>query len=147
MFGGQRKVSGKKRLSKSRRVSTPKQITRLKKSARRPKSKSIKRRRSKNGRRTGPLTKSGYKMKSKSKIRIPVKRPGALEGYHVDDPLKVKRKMLEWYIDKDGYSTVIKRLNVLAIYNKNRNEKMSNKIKRDIKFLQKKYPIVDRQRR
>jgi hypothetical protein len=104
--------------------SKPKQITRLKQSARRP---SVKRR--SNRRRS----------KSKSKIRIPISRRGALEGYHVNDPLKVKRRMLESYIKKDGYSTVIKRLNVLVIYNKNRNEKLSNKVKRDIKFLQKKY--------
>lgn len=106
--------------------SKPKQITRLKQSARRPsvKRRSIRRR---------------SKSKSKSKVRIPVSRRGALEGYHVDDPLKVKRRMLESYIKKDGYSTVIKRLNVLVIYNKNKNEKLSNKVKRDIKFLQKKY--------
>ena len=85
--------------------------------------------RSKNGRRTG----------SRSKVRIPVTRQGALEGYYVHDPVKTKRKMLDWYVKKDGYSTVIKRLNVLAIYNKNRNPKLSKKVQNDISYLQKKY--------
>jgi len=87
------------------------------------------RRRSVDGRRTG----------SGSRIRIPIEHPGALAKYHVDDKLKTKRAALDSYIKKDGYATVIRRLNVLSIYNKNRNPKMSEKIRRDISYLQKHY--------
>jgi hypothetical protein len=76
---------------------------------------------------------------SGSRVRIPIEHPGALAKYHVDDKLKTKRAALDSYVKKDGYATIIRRLNVLSIYNKNRNPKMSEKIKRDISYLQKKH--------
>jgi hypothetical protein len=77
--------------------------------------------------------------KGKSKVRIPIKHRGALDGYHIDDPIKTKRKILDWYVKKDGYATVIKRLNVLTIYNKKRHPEMSQKVLRDMNYLARKH--------
>lgn len=104
---------------------------------RKQKKSSMKRKSVRKTRRSRP--KDGRRTGSGSKVRIPITHRGALEGYHVNDLVKDKRKMLDWYVKKDGYSTIIKRLNVLAIYNKNRDPKMSKKVKNDISYLQKKY--------
>jgi len=48
-----------------------------------------------------------------------------------------RRSILKNLLLKTPYSTIIKRLNVLAIYNKNRYPETLSKIKRDMSFLQK----------
>jgi hypothetical protein len=74
--------------------------------------------------------------KSKSKVRIKVSK-GKLLGYHVTDPLKMRRSILKKIVKDMPYDKLIKRLNVLSIYNINRNPEISQKINRDIKFIQK----------
>jgi hypothetical protein len=63
---------------------------------------------------------------------------GALEGYHTFDSTSKRRKHLLDLIKKNHatYSEVIKRLNVLAIYNKNRAPEVSSILRRDIAYLQ-----------
>jgi hypothetical protein len=81
------------------------------------------------------------KKKSKSKVRIPIKQKGALFGYHVDMSAKSRRSLLKRLLSKRKatYSQIIKRLNVLKIYNKNRHPEISEKIKRDIDFVHRHY--------
>jgi serine/arginine repetitive matrix protein 2 len=77
------------------------------------------------------------KKSSKSKVRIYV-RKGKLYGYHVDYLQNNRRSLLKNILKNKWatYSEVIKRLNVLAIYNKNRHPETSNKIRRDIKYVE-----------
>ena len=74
----------------------------------------------------------------KSKVRIYLK-PGGLKGYHIKDTMKTRRSILKKLLRKDSYSTIIKRLNVLSIYNKNRYPEISKKVKSDISFIQKNF--------
>ena len=85
---------------------------------------------SRNGRRS--------KRKSKSKVRIPVTK-GKLFGYHVDNPTKSRRSLLKRLISskRATFSEVIKRLNALSIYNKNRHPEMSRKVRRDMEYIEK----------
>ena len=58
----------------------------------------------------------GPKPTSKSLIRIPVTK-GSLHGYNLDDKRVDRRKILRKLAKKDTWETVVKRLNVLYIYN------------------------------
>ena len=76
-----------------------------------------------------------YYMSSKKKVKIPVKK-GALAGYTLNDKLAVRRKVLSDYAKKKGWSEVVKHLNVLYIYNKNKHPITAMRFKRDLKFIQ-----------
>ena len=73
----------------------------------------------------------------KRPINVPL-RKGALEGYHARDSSRVRRTILLSIIKKghSTYAEVIKRLNVLAIYNKNRAPDVTEILRKDIAFLQ-----------
>jgi adenylate kinase/ribonuclease R len=74
----------------------------------------------------------------KSNVRIYLK-PGGLKEYHIKDTMKTRRSILKKLLRKDSYSTIIKRLNVLSIYNKNRYPEISKKVKSDISYIQKNF--------
>lgn len=76
----------------------------------------------------------------KTKVKIYTKK-GGLEGYSIHDTMVKRRSILKKLLRKTPYSTIIKRLNVLAIYNKNRYPETSSKIKKDMYFLQKTFPM------
>ena len=73
----------------------------------------------------------------RSPVRIPLEK-GGLPGYHTADLARERRQVLSKLIvsRKETYSQIIKRLNVLAIYNKNKNPELSAKIRRDIAYVQ-----------
>jgi hypothetical protein len=75
--------------------------------------------------------------KRKSRVRIPVKK-GTLEGYSVYDLARDRRKLLVKLIKTGNstYSQIIKRLNVLVIYNKNRYPDIADKVLRDLEYIQ-----------
>lgn len=75
--------------------------------------------------------------RSRSKVRIPLTEKGSLYGYHIDLPAKRRRSILRRLLSKRKatYSEIVKRLNVLVIYNKRRYPETSNKIKRDIDYV------------
>ena len=77
--------------------------------------------------------------KKKSLVRIPITTKGGLFGYHIDMPLKQRRSLLKNILRKDlaTYSEVVKRLNVLSIYNKNRHPEISKRVIRDMRYIQK----------
>jgi hypothetical protein len=79
----------------------------------------------------------------KSKVRIYTEK-GGLKGYSISDTMVNRRSILEKLLRKTPYSTIIKRLNVLAIYNKNRYPETSSKIKRDMNYLQKTFSVKKR---
>jgi hypothetical protein len=65
----------------------------------------------------------------------PVK--GALSGYRLSDLAGDRRKVLEKKISKEGYSTVIRKLNVVAILNKETQPQNHKKIRGDMSYLKK----------
>ena len=73
------------------------------------------------------------------KVRITLTTKGGLFGYHVDMPLDTRRSLLKNILRKDlaTYSEVVKRLNVLSIYNKNRHPEISKRVIRDMRYIQK----------
>lgn len=68
--------------------------------------------------------------------RIKVKK-GGLPGYHLRDSKDDRRKVLLHLLEsnKVSYATLIRRLNVLAIYNKNNHPNMSDKVRRDMAYI------------
>lgn len=66
---------------------------------------------------------------------------GALGKYHIDLPEKKRRSILKNLLSKGEatYSEIIKRLNVLVIYNKRRYPETSRKAKRDLDFIHRQY--------
>ena len=76
------------------------------------------------------------KSAKRSKVRIYVKS-GKLEGYSINDSMKKRRSILKKLSKKSPYATIIKRLNVLAIYNKNRYPETTKKIQSDMSYLRK----------
>jgi len=86
-----------------------------------------------------PTKKEVKKTKSgKTILNIKLKK-GGLSGYRINDPVKQKQQALDKLVKKYGYSTIIKRLNILAIYNKNRYPQYTAKVRKDISYLQNKY--------
>ena len=75
--------------------------------------------------------------KSKSKVRIPATK-GKLFGYHVDNLARDRRSLLKSLIRsrRATFSEIIKRLNVLVIYNKRKHPETSKKIKRDLDYIE-----------
>ena len=63
---------------------------------------------------------------------------GSLPGYHVRELARDRRAVLTNLIEtkKATYAEVIRRLNVLSIFNKNKNPEMSATIRRDMAYVQ-----------
>lgn len=84
--------------------------------------------------------KKEVKIKKNGKTILNIKlKKGGLMGYKINDPIQKKRQALDRLVKKDGYSTIVKRLNILAIYNKNRYPQYTRKIRNDISYLQSVY--------
>jgi len=83
------------------------------------------------------MSKKRSKRKSKSKVRIPVTK-GKLFGYHVDSLARDRRSLLKSLIrsKKATFSEIIKRLNVLVIYNKRKHPETSKRVKRDLDYIE-----------
>jgi hypothetical protein len=74
----------------------------------------------------------------KNSLKITL-RKGALEGYSIKNKQADRRKVLDVYATKSGWGEVVKRLNVLGIYNKNRYPEYTKKYRRDMAYIQKKF--------
>jgi hypothetical protein len=90
----------------------------------RSRSKSVRRRRSKRSR-------------SLVRIKISPKRKGQLQkfGYSSHDPVEVRHKALRKAVKYYGRGNVVKKLNVICIFNK-RNPSLRNKFCGDKKYVQ-----------
>lgn len=75
-----------------------------------------------------------YMPSSRSKVRIPTKK-GKLPDYHLSDTKEHRRNILHKIAKKDTWEEVVKRLNVLYIYNKNKHPEIASKFKRDMKYI------------
>jgi hypothetical protein len=58
-------------------------------------------------------------------------------GYKAKSPKTSRQASLKKALKGVGYSTLIKKLNVLSIYNKNVNPKLSASVKGDMKYVRK----------
>ena len=83
-------------------------------------------------------TKTSRKSPPKPVVRIKLKSIGSLTkfGYHANKSDAVRHAALKKAAKANGYNEVIKRLNVLYIYNKNRNPKLAEKFKLDMTWVQ-----------
>lgn len=76
---------------------------------------------------------------SRSPVRIKLNKKDQLTGYQLSDFAYMRQGMLGQLIRHNDipYATVIRRLNALAIFNKNKNPEYVKRIRNDIKYLQK----------
>ena len=83
-------------------------------------------------------SKSRSKSKSLTKT-IAVLKPGMLTsyGYHIDLPMKERHAALKKAYKAYGYSKLIKRLNILVVYNKYKNPKTAEIAHKDMEYIQK----------
>lgn len=76
---------------------------------------------------------------AKRKVKIP-STPGGLHGWHATEPAAKRRRILVKLVKKDSYATVVRRLNLLRIWNKNKKQdKAYRAATADWQFLQKKF--------
>lgn len=76
--------------------------------------------------------------RSRSRVRIPTEK-GKLFGYNLDIPAKDRRALLKRLVKRGvaSFSEIIKRLNVLAIYNYKRHPKTTKKVRHDMAWVEK----------
>jgi len=77
--------------------------------------------------------------KGKGPKLLPKLKEGDLTkyGYSLKDPRSKRRKALRKSVKEYGKNTVIRKLNVLSIYNKNTNPSYSRKAREDMNFVRK----------
>ncbi len=78
------------------------------------------------------------KSRSKSKT-IATLKPGMLTkfNYHIDMPLKERQLALRKAYKAYGYSKLIKRLNILSVYNKYKHPKIAEIAQHDMNYVRK----------
>lgn len=82
-----------------------------------------------------------FKRESPQKpVRIKVEK-GGLKGYSLKLNLKDRRKELDRLVGIYGWGNIVKKLNVLYIYNKNNYRSNALKFRRDMVYVQKKYNL------
>jgi hypothetical protein len=76
---------------------------------------------------------------SKGKVLGLILKKGSLSkyGYKALSPKRSRQRSLKKALNKYGSSTLIKKLNVLSIYNKNVNPKLSKSVKSDMAYVRK----------
>lgn len=75
------------------------------------------------------------KTNSPLRIKSPAKR-GGLHGYSLKLSLKDRRNILDRLVKVYGYSNIIKKLNLLYVYNKNNHPENALKFRRDMLYVQ-----------
>jgi hypothetical protein len=88
-----------------------------------------------------------YWVKEKKEHGIPIHKPqvylpkpehGFLQGYHIHLSVSKRRQILKKVEKSESYSTMIKKLNELAILNKNRPE-IYEIVESDLHYMQKQH--------
>lgn len=74
----------------------------------------------------------------KKLVRIKVQK-GGLSGYSLKLSLVDRRKALNRLVDIYGWGNIVKKLNVLFVYNKNNHPANALKFRRDMVYIQKRY--------
>jgi hypothetical protein len=101
---------------------------------------SVRKTKSRSVSRSKSVKRSKSKSKSRSKTRtIAVLKPGMLTsfGYHIDLPMKERHTALKKAYKAYGYSKLIKRLNILVVYNKYKHPEIASIAHKDMEFIQK----------
>ncbi len=77
--------------------------------------------------------------KRKSKVRIPVSNKGSLSkhGWSASKPSTKRHAALKKAMKEFTPGMVVKKLNLLSIYNKNRHPELAKLARSDMKFVQK----------
>lgn len=75
----------------------------------------------------------------KSPVRIKITAPGSLQGYKLSQSASVRRKHLASAVKKKGYGHVMKKVNALYIFNRNKYPSKGKLLSSDKKWLSKKY--------
>lgn len=77
----------------------------------------------------------------KRSVRIKVKNPGSLTelGYHLLEPAAVRRAALARAVARYGYRATMGKVNLLYVYNKNKNKKHAAIATADKNWLKKNY--------
>jgi len=88
--------------------------------------------------RRGGSRKRGVSRKRKTVIKVSLKK-GALtkHGYSTKSPAKVRQTALRKAVKASSPGTVIKRLNIIQVYNKNRSPKVAKIARSDMAFVRK----------
>jgi len=71
-------------------------------------------------------------------VRIKVEK-GSLHGYSLKLKLSERRKILNTLVNIYGLNNIVKKLNVLYVFNKNRYPNNAMKFRRDMQYIQKIY--------
>jgi len=81
------------------------------------------------------------------KLKIKLEK-GSLPGYTLSMNQKDRRSLLDKLVLEYGWSNIVKKLNVLYVYNKNRYPENAMKFRKDMFYVQKKYrPSISRKSR
>ena len=80
------------------------------------------------------------KMKTRKNVIGPLKKGELKEcGYATKKTMKLRRKSLKCAVKKYGALSTFRKINVLAILNKNRNPELSQKMIKDRNWIKKTY--------
>lgn len=72
------------------------------------------------------------------KLKIKLEK-GSLPGYTLSIKQKDRRSVLDKLVIEYGWSNIVKKLNILYVYNKNRYPQNAMKFRKDMFYVQKKY--------
>lgn len=72
----------------------------------------------------------------KSVVKIKLDPSKHIEGYRARNAQQTRRAALRLTIEERGYVPLIRRLNVLYIYNKNRHPELASVFKSDMQYVQ-----------
>lgn len=75
-------------------------------------------------------------MVTKSLVKIYLKK-GSLPGYTLKDTIKDRRIVLDKLIPKLKWGHIVKKLNILYIFNKNKHPNTAMKFRKDMFYIQK----------
>lgn len=95
---------------------------------------------------------SKSRRRSRSRVRIPITHEGSLTalGYHLKDSAEKRRAALKRALKnkKVRYASLMGKLNVLVVFNKNKDKALARKVEGDVKYMKKKLrPIYSKSAR
>ena len=73
---------------------------------------------------------------AQGKVKIPITHPGSLEPYHLDLKTTERKEILKDKAKEFGKGKLVKKLVAIEIFNRNHAPKTSEKVAKDVKFVQ-----------
>ena len=71
-------------------------------------------------------------------VKIHIEK-GALPGYTLKDKITIRRKVLNNLVNEMSWGNIVKKLNVLFIFNRNLHPETADKFKKDMKYIQRQH--------